>query len=69
VFDAAQRLLRRAAEAGQVLVAGLGLELGRAATGLGQVLQGAVAQLVERPAFLVRVELAAAAFQCSITVA
>ncbi len=41
-----------AAEAGQVLVAGLGLELGSGAPVGGQVLEGRVAQLVEGPALL-----------------
>jgi len=45
-----------AAEAGQVLVAGLGLELGSGAPVGGQVLEGRVAQLVEGPALLVRVD-------------
>jgi hypothetical protein len=39
-----------------VLVAGLGLELGRGASVSGQVLEGRVAQLVQGPALLVRVE-------------
>lgn len=44
------------AEAGQVLVAGFGLELGGGAAVDGKVLQGGVPQLVERPALLVRIE-------------
>jgi hypothetical protein len=45
-----------AAEAGQVLVAGLGLKLGRSAAVGGQVLQGRMAQLMQGPALLLRVE-------------
>src|SRR5262249_59185421 len=45
-----------AAEAGQVLVAGLGLKLGSGAAVGGQVLEGRVAQLMQGPALLVRVE-------------
>src|ERR1039457_670227 len=45
-----------AAEAGEVLVPGLGLELGGGAAVDGQVLERGVPQLVERPAVLVRVE-------------
>jgi hypothetical protein len=45
-----------AAEAGQVLVAGLGLKLGSGAAVGGHVLEGRVAQLVQGPALLVRVE-------------
>ena len=45
-----------ATEAGQVLVTGLGLKLGSGATVGGQVLEGRVAQLVQGPALLVRVE-------------
>ena len=44
------------AEAGQVLVAGFGLELGGGAAVDGQVLEGGVPQLVERPVLLVRIE-------------
>ena len=40
------------AEAGQVLVAGFGLELGGGAAVDGTVLEGGVPQLVERPALL-----------------
>src|ERR1700722_3190736 len=45
-----------AAEAGQVLVAGLGLELGGGAAVGGQVLEGRMAQLVQGPPCFVRVE-------------
>src|SRR5450756_1259581 len=45
-----------AAEAGQVLVAGLGLELGGGAAGGSQVLEGRMAQLVQGPPCLVRVD-------------
>src|SRR6202051_1286333 len=57
--DAAGDLLAEpdvAAEAGQVLVAGLGLELGGGAALGSQVLEGTVAQLVQCPALLVRVD-------------
>jgi hypothetical protein len=40
-------------EAGQVLVAALGLQFGRAAAGRGQVLQAGVPQLVQGPALTV----------------
>jgi len=40
------------AEAGQVLVAGFGLELGGGAAVSGQVLERGVSQLVKRPALL-----------------
>ena len=45
-----------AAEAAQVQVPGLGLELGGCAAAGGEVLEGGVPQLVERPAGLVWVE-------------
>ena len=48
-----------AAEAGKVLVAGLGLELGRGPAVGRQVLECRVAQLVQGPALLVRVDLLA----------
>ncbi|GAA3427771.1 hypothetical protein GCM10018953_49540 [Streptosporangium nondiastaticum] len=45
-----------AAEACQVLVAGLGLQLRRGPPRLREMLQRTVAQLVQGPAFAVRVE-------------
>ncbi|GGT42197.1 hypothetical protein GCM10010176_102230 [Nonomuraea spiralis] len=42
------------AEAGQLLVAGLGLQFRRGSAGLGQVLERAVAKLVQGPAVAVR---------------
>jgi hypothetical protein len=45
-----------AAEAGKVLVAGLGLEFGGGAAVGGQVLESGVAQLVQGPALTVRVD-------------
>jgi hypothetical protein len=52
-----------AAEAGEVLVAALGLELGRGASVLGQVGQRGVPQLVQRPPGAVRVDPLAEAWR------
>jgi hypothetical protein len=55
--DAGGGLLAQAnvpAEAGQVLMAALGLQLRRGAPGLGQMLERAVAELVHCPALAVR---------------